>query len=266
MPALGSISSATSIPTDAISAAGSTMTGPLTLPGAPTSGLHAATKDYVDAASTGSLSDWKEAVRAASTQNVTLATGVENGDTLDGVVLATGDHILLKNQTAGAENGIYTVAASGAPTRRADADGAGDFVQGTVVLVSSGTANAGTTWFITTTGTITIGTTATTWVQTSTGATITDGSITPAKIAQPTSTKTANYTATSADKFVRGTGTWTLTINSSSARELFVKNAGTGVITITATSGTIDTAASITIGAGEAVHLASSDGLTWDLY
>jgi hypothetical protein len=59
---------------------------------------------------------WKEPVRCASTANVTLASGVENGDTLDGITLATGDRILLKDQSTGSQNGIYTVNASGAPT------------------------------------------------------------------------------------------------------------------------------------------------------
>jgi hypothetical protein len=74
------------------------------------------TKAAVDAALNG-LS-WKQAVRAASTANGTLASAFENGDTLDGVTLATGDRILLKNQSTGAENGIYTVNARGADARR----------------------------------------------------------------------------------------------------------------------------------------------------
>jgi len=52
---------------------------------------------------------WKQPVRVATTGAVTLATGLENGDTVDGVVLATGDRILVKDQAAGAENGIYVV-------------------------------------------------------------------------------------------------------------------------------------------------------------
>lgn len=103
------------------------------------------------------------AVRVATTTNGTLATAYENGDTVDGVVLATGDRILLKNQSSGAENGIYVVNASGAPTRATDADGAGDLYAGLTVSVLEGTANARTTWRLTTAGTITIGSTAQTW-------------------------------------------------------------------------------------------------------
>jgi len=53
----------------------------------------------------------------ATTTNGTLATDFENGDTVDGVVLTTGDTILIKNQTNAIENGLYSVEATGAPTR-----------------------------------------------------------------------------------------------------------------------------------------------------
>lgn len=56
-------------------------------------------------------------VRAATTANVNLANEVENGDTIDGVVLATNDLILVKDQDAEEDNGIYSVSATGAPIR-----------------------------------------------------------------------------------------------------------------------------------------------------
>lgn len=84
---------------------------------------------------------WKNAVRAATTTNGTLATAFENGDSIDGVTLATGDRILLKDQTASEENGIYVVAASGAPTRSQDMNAAVEF-SGSAVFVREGTANA----------------------------------------------------------------------------------------------------------------------------
>lgn len=71
---------------------------------------------------TGGTSDAKDSVVCATTANGTLATAFENGDTVDGIVLATGNRILIKNQSAPAENGIYTVNASGAPTRATDFD------------------------------------------------------------------------------------------------------------------------------------------------
>jgi hypothetical protein len=107
----------------------------------------------------------KAPVRVASTANGTLATAFENGDTMDGVTLATGDRILLKNQTAGAENGIYIVAASGAPTRATDANAAAELPQGFLVYVTAGTSNANTLWQHTTTAAITLNTTALTFAQ-----------------------------------------------------------------------------------------------------
>lgn len=105
------------------------------------------------------LRSWKEPVRVATTANGVLATAFENGDTIDGVVLATGDRILLKDQTAGAENGIYIVAATGAPTRAADFDASGEVV-GTLVAVVAGTVAAGSVYRVTNLVAPTIGTTA----------------------------------------------------------------------------------------------------------
>lgn len=102
---------------------------------------------------------WKEPVRVATTANGALATAYENGDTVDGITLATGDRILLKDQTTGSENGIYTVNATGAPTRATDWDGSTE-AEGAIVYSREGTANAGKAWKVDTTGTITIGTTA----------------------------------------------------------------------------------------------------------
>lgn len=135
----------------------------------PSASTDATNKAYVDALVNGLA--WKEEVRAASTGAVTLATGVENGDTLDGVTLATGNRILLKNQAAGEENGIWIVAASGAPTRATDADSTTDLDQATV-RVNEGTVNSDTQWTQTAIVT-TVGTTPQTWVASGGGTTYT---------------------------------------------------------------------------------------------
>lgn len=59
--------------------------------------------------------------------------------------MATGDRILIKNQTTQTENGIYVVAASGTPTRSTDADTGTELISATV-LVREGTGNADTQW------------------------------------------------------------------------------------------------------------------------
>lgn len=126
----------------------------------PSAATDAVTKQYVDALVNG-LS-WKSAVRAATTANGALATAFANGQVIDGVTLATGDRILLKNQTTQSENGIYIVAASGAPTRAPDADSAAELVNATV-YVSQGTTQADTAYTQTANAPITLGTTALTW-------------------------------------------------------------------------------------------------------
>lgn len=128
----------------------------------PTGAQDAATKNYVDLARQG-LSI-KDPVRVATTANGTLASAFANSSTVDGVTLATGDRILLKNQTTASENGIYIVAASGAPTRATDADASGELVVGTFVLVTAGTTNAGNQFTVQST-------TATPWVPASSGST-----------------------------------------------------------------------------------------------
>ena len=116
--------------------------------------------------SSGAALSWKPPVRVATTAAGTLASSFENGDTVDGITLATDDRILIKDQASGAENGIYTVNASGAPTRAVDFDDVGK-AEGAAVLVREGTANADTVFVCTTDGTITIGTTATVWAAVS---------------------------------------------------------------------------------------------------
>lgn len=130
----------------------------------PTSAQDAATKAYVDALSQGL--DFKSSVRVIVTTNGTLATAYENGDSAGGVTLATGDRIVLAGQTTGSENGIYTVNASGAPTRATDADASGEISEGTIVYVEAGT-NASQLWVVSATASTpwVPGTDSSTWTQ-----------------------------------------------------------------------------------------------------
>jgi hypothetical protein len=75
--------------------------------------------------------------RAATTANITL-----NGlQTVDGIALAANDRVLVKNQTSGVDNGVY-LASTGSWTRTSDFQGNRAAVDGTLVLVRLGTANA----------------------------------------------------------------------------------------------------------------------------
>lgn len=123
---------------------------------APTTASDAARLADVQGAAAGL--DVKPSVRAASTANVTVSSAPA---TLDGVTLANGDRVLLKNQTAGAENGSYTFTAAGsALTRTTDGIGPNSFW-----FVEEGSTNADTAWVITTNAPIVVGTTSLTIAQ-----------------------------------------------------------------------------------------------------
>jgi hypothetical protein len=135
--------------------AGDTMTGPLnmgsqliTSVAAPTTGTDAANKAYVDATTAGLT--WKNSTIVATTTNINLATGTLL--TVDGVTVAAGDRVLVKEQTDAAENGIY-IAAVGAWSRSTDMDSLSpiDEVNSAAVFVEQGTANADTGWTVSST-------------------------------------------------------------------------------------------------------------------
>jgi hypothetical protein len=130
-------------------------------------------KAYIDGVAIGI--DLKNPVRVATTENGTLATAYENGDTIDGVTLATGDRILIKDQTNEEENGIYVVKASGAPDRATDADVSAEVTFGMLCFVLEGTANGNEAWMLTTADPITLDTTELVFTQ---FASITGGSTT----------------------------------------------------------------------------------------
>ena len=133
----------------------------------------AASKSYVDATANGL--DVKNSVRAATTAAGTLASDFANGDAIDGVTLATNDRILIKDQASGSENGIYTVNASGAPTRATDFDADSEVTAGAFTFVEEGTVNGDTGHVLSTNGSITVGSTAITFTQFSGAGLLTAG-------------------------------------------------------------------------------------------
>lgn len=133
----------------------------------------AASKSYVDATANGL--DVKDSVRAATTAAGTLASDFENGDAIDGVTLATGDRILIKDQADGSENGIYTVNASGAPTRATDFDADAEVTAGAFTFVEEGTTNGDTGHVLSTNGSITVGSTSIAFTQFSGAGLLTAG-------------------------------------------------------------------------------------------
>ncbi|MGE8435125.1 MAG: phage tail protein [Pseudomonas palmensis] len=99
--------------------------------------------------------DFKHSVLAATTAAVTLS-GLQ---TMDGVALQAGARVLVKNQAAAKDNGLYLVA-SGAWTRCPDADSSAKVTPGLLVLVERGTANGDSAWQLITDAPITLGVTA----------------------------------------------------------------------------------------------------------
>jgi hypothetical protein len=128
--------------------------GTITGLGSPSVSSDAATKSYVDTAVAGIRT--RAVCRAASTANVVIASALENGDTLDGVTLATGNRVLLKDQTSALENGIYTVVASGAASRDTEFDIISELA-GQMVIIQEGTSNADKFFLCTTDSSATLG-------------------------------------------------------------------------------------------------------------
>lgn len=83
----------------------------------------------------------KAAVRAATTASITL----DGLQTVDDVVLSAGDRVLVKDQSAASENGIYDVVDGAAWVRSSDMDELApvDEVNGAYTFVQEGTSNAG---------------------------------------------------------------------------------------------------------------------------
>ena len=129
---LGTISTQAS---SSVSISGGSITGL----GAPSSGSDAATKTYVDDLVAGLKT--RIICRAATTANVTLSSDLQNGDTLDGITLATGNRVLVKNQSTASQNGVYTVVASGTASRDTDFDAIGELA-GQLVIIQEGSTNA----------------------------------------------------------------------------------------------------------------------------
>jgi hypothetical protein len=175
--------------------AGGTMTGHLTLSGTPESALHAATKSYVDNIATGL--NFHPAVHFATSTNITTdynngtdglgatLTAMSNGaiGTIDGHQAVLNDRALVKSQTDPKQNGIYYVSNVGGSsskwvlTRALDADNSptGEIAYGDFCFVQNGVLAGGYGYLVTTTGTITIGTTDINYTQFNAGQSVVPG-------------------------------------------------------------------------------------------
>jgi len=149
--AQGQITSATNTTINAVTLT----TG--TISTTPSNSTDIANKSYVDTVAQGL--DTKASVVAGTTVNITLS----GTQTIDGVAVVAADRVLVKNQTASADNGLYLCAA-GAWTRTTDMDTWAE-VPGAYVFVETGSTLADTGWVCTSDAGGTIGVTAITWAQ-----------------------------------------------------------------------------------------------------
>ena len=120
---------------NSVAISGGTITGL----GTPSSNSDAATKVYVDNLVAGLQT--RAVTRVATTGNVDLSADLQNGDTIDGITLATGNKVLVKSQTDATENGIYDVVASGTANRNSSYNTVEELA-GQLVIVQEGTSNA----------------------------------------------------------------------------------------------------------------------------
>ena len=188
--------------------------GTITGLGDPSVSSEVATKNYVDNIVTGLRT--RVIARVASTANVVLASGLENGDTLDGVTLATGNRVLLKNQTTTSQNGLYTVVASGTASRDTEFDIISE-IAGQLILISEGTTNADTMYLCTTDTSATLGSSAITYTQVFPSA---GGTVTSVAVADSGSSE---FTVTGSP--ITSSGTISLAVNSIAATKI-----GTGTV------------------------------------
>jgi len=135
----------------------------------PSAAQDAATKNYVDTVAQGLNTHDSVTVATTATLPANYANGTADASgglgigatltasangtlTVDNILLTVNDRILVKNQSSGLQNGIYTVTASGAAgsawtlTRADDANNsiAGEMAVGDFIFVVSGSVGAGT--------------------------------------------------------------------------------------------------------------------------
>lgn len=159
----------------------------------PITGTDAATKGYVDIAMQGLVQKpTAQVATAAALPANTYANGAAgvgatliataNGVlTVDAYAVALGDLVLVKNEVAPANNGLYSLTTLGTAsvpyvlTRHIDMDQTGEFGGGFIAVENHGTATANTLWLSNVANAITVGTTAVTFTQLNSATAYTQG-------------------------------------------------------------------------------------------
>ncbi len=185
-------------------------------------------------------------VEAATTANITLSSDLQNGDTIDGVTLATGDEVLVKNQSTDSQNGIYTVVSSGTASRSTEYDAIAE-ISGQIVVVNQGTTNDNTMWMCTTNTSATLGSDSVSFTK-----------ITPQNVGDVTLTGTQTLTNKTLTAPI-------LSGSSSSAGSILFKedtDNGTNSVTLIGPAATADVTVTLPAATDTLVGKATTDTLT----
>ena len=183
--------------------------GTITGMGSPSSGSDVTTKTYVDNLVAGLKT--RIITRVSTTGNIDLTADLQNGDTLDGVTLSTGDKVLVKDQTNATQNGIYDVVASGTATRNTDYDTVAELA-GQLVIVQEGTVGADRIFLCTTDNSGSIGSTDITFTRVTPSNT---GTVTSVGLADAGSSE---FTITGSP--ITSSGNFTIAVNSIDASKV----------------------------------------------
>jgi len=203
-----------------------------------------ATTSYVNDAVAGLRT--RIVVEAATTANVDLSADLQNGDTIDGVTLATGDEVLVKNQSTDSQNGIYTVVSSGTASRSTEYDAIAE-ISGQIVVVNQGSTNDNTMWMCTTNTSATLGSDSVSFTK-----------ITPQNVGDVTLTGTQTLTNKTLTAPV-------LSGSSSSAGSILFKedtDNGTNSVTLIGPAATADVTVTLPAATDTLVGKATTDTLT----
>jgi len=224
----------------------------------PVSDQDAATKIYVDNVAQGL--DVKQSVFAGTTGNITLSgTAVQGGGDWTSI-LTVGDRVLVKDQTAAAENGIYIVSST-SWTRAPDANTWAELVSA-YTFVETGTTLADTGWVCTVNSGGTLGTTPVTWSQFSGAGTYQAGT----GLTLTGNTFSITNTAVTAGSYGGVTKTLSATVNQQGQLTALSESNIAIPLSQVTDAGTMasQSASNVAITGGSITNLTTFDGITID--